>query len=191
MAARPWAHGVVFALAVLDVFIMVIPIDEVMMLAVLARPKRWVRAFLLMTLGSAVGALLVSLLVQLDLDWVHRYIIEPVMTPELRDQATRWLSDWGILALAGWALSFLPLPPAVIVVALAGVSPLAILAATFLGRVPKSAFFAWLTAKAPQKLARWGLLSREFVRSPDEDEDGDDEGDGNDEAQAPTDPGSP
>ncbi|RWA51430.1 hypothetical protein AU476_22560 [Cupriavidus sp. UYMSc13B] len=77
--------------------------------------------------------------------------------PEL-SRSPKWVTiarlteDYGLPALLAIAASPLPQTPALVIVALAQLSPLAVFASIFSGKLAKYGFFAWIAARAHESL---------------------------------------
>lgn len=159
---RPWYVALVSLLAGLDLFILVVPSDGLMISAVLARRERWVSTFLWVTTGSALGALLLTGLIQGIGAEAMESLLPSVFNTEGWSGTEAFLASYGAVALALLALSPLPQQPGVVLAALADMPPLVVFLAVWLGRAVKYGLFAWLAAYAPSQLRRFWVVRREL-----------------------------
>jgi len=155
---RPWYVVLVAFLAAADLFVAFIPTEALLISAVLAKPKRWLSTSLIVTSGSAIGALVLGALLQWDSEIIRQDWL-PILfqTTQWQDTA-QFVQENGSEALAIIALSPVPQQPGVIIAGLADMPLFQIFIAVWIGRVIKYAAFAWLAASAPKMLYRvWGL----------------------------------
>jgi len=154
---RPWYPYLVALLAAVDMFVLVIPTDGLLVSAVLLRPKRWARTFLIVTTGSALGALLLAWLFQHGVSAVTDKLV-PLIFGAAWNDTEAFAQSHGALALALVAASPFPQAPAVVLAALADMPLSAIFLACWLGRGAKYALFAWSASHAPKLVLRlWGV----------------------------------
>lgn len=157
-AHRAWYAPVAGLLALLDVFLVVIPTDGIVVSSAMLTPRRWFWLATWVTVGSTLGTLLLAFLVEKHgLPWILHYY------PGL-EQSTTWtwtlqfFDRYGLFLVFAIAASPLMQQPAVILAALAN-TPLPVLAAViFAGRLIKFAAVAWVASHAPRLLGKlWGL----------------------------------
>lgn len=154
---RPWYLPAVALLALLDIFVMIIPTDALLVTAVLFKPKRWWVAATYVALGSALGALILAAAVQWDLDGLTRLFPSLFQSPSWKG-TDAFLEKYGLWALALFAAGPLPYQPAVVLVALSGASLPEAFLATFLGRGGKYYVLGYLASHAPKYLENlWGV----------------------------------
>lgn len=164
---RPWYIVAVAFLAMLDLFIMIIPTDGLLVSAVLVKPKKWLGRAIWVSLGSAIGAFLLTVLVQIDSQWVLDNLVEQFVSSGTWEQTEAFVDNYGIFALSLVAISILPQQPVVIIAALAGMQPLQAFVAVLIGRLSKYLVLAWLASHAPGYLKKLPFLSRELESIPD------------------------
>jgi len=161
---RPWYPLLVAALAFLDLFIMVIPTDALMISAVLMRPRHWIRIFLMVSFGSALGAWTLAFLLQ----WDPAYLMENVFPTLARSQGwartTQIVQEHGTWGMAFISVSPFPMPPAVFVLALAPVTLTKIFLSVLIGRLVKYGLFAWVASHAPRYLERFKTVQKEVAQ---------------------------
>jgi membrane protein YqaA with SNARE-associated domain len=148
-AGHPAYPAVVCAAAFGATLSMTLPFATVLVVAVLAAPKRWPAVAVWSSVGTALGGLVLYLAFH-HLGWAQfaeRY--PEIAASRAWLQASAWLSEWGLYAL--FAIAALPLPqtPAVAFAALARLSPLGVFAALFVGKLAKYGLYAWGTSRFP------------------------------------------
>jgi membrane protein YqaA with SNARE-associated domain len=157
---RPWYNPVISFLAWLDIFILIIPTDGLVVSSVLLCPRRWVGAFLWVSIGSTFGTLCLCLLVQWDADWVMHSFLPFAFDTSLWGSTDAFLKSYGLIALALIAFTPLPQMPAAVMAALAHVPLWEITLSVFAGRVIKYALYAWAASHAPRY-----VLNIPFIKS--------------------------
>jgi membrane protein YqaA with SNARE-associated domain len=155
-----WAVPLVAIMAALDAFLLVIPNDALLIAAVLAQPKRWIRITLWITIGSTVGAVIFAGLVSHFGEEMLRHFMPSLM------ESQHWLDFANLVHRHGlWGLTLVslgPLPQQT-GVAIAGLSnmPLHQVAiGVFLGRFVKYLLIAWCAVHAPNVLRRLKILPK-------------------------------
>lgn len=164
---QSWLERPVYVFAVtgvsaLNAFLPFFPIELFLTLRVLRRPGEWWRLALLAALASLVAnAWLAHLVESQSLSGLAHWL-ETQIGQGNWERVSQFARLHGSLGLTLISLSLLPLPPAVIVCALAGVPLLEIAMAIGLGHSLKYGFFSWLAAHSP----RWiGKLKQGAVSS--------------------------
>ncbi len=153
-----WYPPVIAFLAMIDNLIIVIPTDGLLVSATILNPKRWIYIALMVTVGSACGALVLGYLLELHglpllLEWFPN--IAQTKTWQVTDQL---MDRWGTLALFAVALSPMMQQPAIILAALAGMPLFQLFGIVFIGRMLKYLTLAWISTHAPGLLTRlWGI----------------------------------
>lgn len=163
---RPWYLYLCALLAALDIFVLLVPTDGLLITYVWAKPKEWIKSFIVITIGSALGALAMAVVI--------RYFGEGAIQHWLSGQETwvdmtHWIDTHGVWAMVLISGGPFPLQPGVILAALSGMSLSAIFFSTLGGRLIKYALFAYLSVKMPHILNK----SR-FIRHEIEEAQGDD-----------------
>lgn len=153
-----WYPPLIAFLALIDNVVIVVPTDGLLVSATILNPKRWIYIALMVTVGSACGALVLGYLLELHglpllLEWF------PDIAQSKTWQVTDHLMDrWGTLALFAVALSPMMQQPAIILAALAGMPLLELFGIVFVGRMLKYLTLAWISTHAPGLLTRlWGI----------------------------------
>lgn len=161
-ADRPFYPVVAGGVAFADYFVPGSPSNTLLVASVLPNPRRWAVLGLTFAIGCAGGAFALAVLLGSFGDPVVEWIAASEGAGLWR-RIEGFVEAYGLLALAGLALSPFPVRIAVAVLALAGFSPLLLGAIVLGGRLPLYALIAWLAARAPGVLARLRLPG---ARSP-------------------------
>jgi membrane protein YqaA with SNARE-associated domain len=157
---RPWYPPAVGALAAVDNLVLVIPTDGILISSSMLTPKRWLFLSFCTALGSTVGALMLSLVVQMyGLDIILKF------APDIQETES-WIWTFNFFKIYGLYLVFFvaatPLvqQPAVILATLAGNPLWSLLLVIFIGRGLKFMLMSWVASHAPNLLKKmWGLKS--------------------------------
>ena len=150
---RPWYPLLVAALNGADTFILIVPNDALMVSAILPRPRYWLRVAITCAVGSSLGALLMAYWLYYDAASVQA-LFPALFESRGWESTAAFLHDYGYIAAFLGAVGPVPLPPFVIVGALAEMHPVPLVAAVLAGRLSKYIVLSWCTAKAPGMLTR-------------------------------------
>ncbi len=156
-ADRSWFPPLVGVLVFLDYFLFIVPNDGIFISSVLLAPRRWLQQAICISVGCALGGLILAILVQ-------RYGLSTLLTyyPELTlSSGWQWTQSffekhglWVVFVSA--ALPLVQQPP-VILAALAGTSWPIIAGVILAGRLLKYLSLGWVAAHAPHYLSKkWG-----------------------------------
>jgi membrane protein YqaA with SNARE-associated domain len=157
-ADRWWYAPLIGFLAFADLFIIVVPTDGLLVTASMMQPKRWIRNFLCVTVGSSLGAILLAILVR---EQGLPFLLS--LAPNLPEH---WMWGWSETFLSNygaWAvglISFSPLiqHPAVALAALSTMPIPHIAIAVCIGRFFKYLIFSWIASHSPHLLRKlWGI----------------------------------
>lgn len=123
--------------------------------AVLLAPRRWLVLGLSAGIASGVGG---GVLVEMFQYLGHELVLERF--PQLFEsekwlQASAWVHQYGLWALAVIAGSPIPQTPAVLVYSLADPSSLGAMFAIGIGKTVKYVFLAWLTERYPARFVAY------------------------------------
>ena len=129
--------------------ILIVPTDALLFLAVLIKPKRWISTFIIIAAGSALGAWILALLVNGGGEWIQHQLLPQIFHSPGWEKTEGYIHIHGLWALALFSAGPVPQQPAVVMAALAHISPFMIFLAVLVGRLAKYAFFAWLAFKSP------------------------------------------
>jgi membrane protein YqaA with SNARE-associated domain len=161
-ADRPWYFPLLGLLAAADLFILVVPTDALLVSSVMLQPKKWVRAFFWVGLGSALGALALGASIQSDLA-AH---LQASSTYPIESSTWIWLKEffaaYGAIALAVIAVSPLVQFPVVAMAAASGMPLLELFLISLAGRWIKSAVFAYFASHAPKVVLGLPFLRKEL-----------------------------
>ena len=153
-----WYQPLMGILAGLDHYVVVIPVDGLLVSSVLLNPKKWFSLAIFFTVGSSLGAL--GFLFILDSIGIDRLMALFPMIFESRFWT--WAQDFfqshGSWIVLGSGVSPFPQQPAVIVTGLAQVPFWTIAGMLVTGRFIKFMFIAYVSSHAPKKLSKlWGI----------------------------------
>lgn len=159
-SARAWYPELVGALGGLDLWIIVVPIDGIVISSVLLQPRRWMRFVFSVSILSTLGAFtLAYAVVALGLPFVEG------SWPSLL-QSSLWLwtqnsfLEYGILIVFLSAAMPIAQQPALCIAALAHTPLPELTLAYLLGRICKYSIICYIAAKLPHRLSRlWGVQS--------------------------------
>ncbi|PIS11467.1 MAG: hypothetical protein COT73_03765, partial [Bdellovibrio sp. CG10_big_fil_rev_8_21_14_0_10_47_8] len=115
-----WYPPVMAILAAMDHFVIVLPVDGMLVSSILISPKRWLRLVFAFTLGSALGAFSIGFLVH----WIGVEVFRDIWPSMFDSSLWIWMEDFfkahGSIVVLLSAMSPSPQQPAVIITALAG-----------------------------------------------------------------------
>lgn len=157
-ADRAWYPPLIGFLAALDSLVMIIPTDGILIASTMIIPRRWPIHAICVTIGSTLGALILSALVEYEgLPFILKYY------PSIIETSTwAWTEQvfekYGLLLVFAIGASPLMQHPVVILAGLADTPLLPLAAAIFTGRAIKYAVMAYLASHSPKMLKKiWGL----------------------------------
>ncbi|WP_156811469.1 hypothetical protein [Cupriavidus sp. USMAHM13] len=143
---------VVGGLAFVATLSMCVPVAPLVAASVLLSARRWKALALCAAVGSGAAALVLYVVFH-DLGWEKLLGYLPELTRSARwVQIAAYTEDYGLLALVAIAASPLPQTPALVFVALAELSPLAVFGSILGGKLAKYGVVAWLAARARDPL---------------------------------------
>ena len=160
---RPWYLPLIATLGGLDLFVLVIPTDGLLISYVMLRPKTWIRAFILTSLGCAIGALALAILIQSGAEWFTYEKLSQSVGADTWQWVDGFVENHGTLALG--ALAILPIPqfPGIVVAALMGMPLSSIFISVLVGRLLKFAVLAYAASHAPRLLMKIPVLRKEIT----------------------------
>lgn len=141
------------AIAALNSFIPFFPVEIFLILRILVRPKEWLRNAVFAGVASAAALVCLAHLVEFQphdflVNWMVHHFSQSTW-----DRVSQFVNHRGSIGLFFVAVSFFPLPPAVIVCALSKVPDWEIFLSIGLGNCLKYGFFSWLAVRAPLKFS--------------------------------------
>lgn len=153
-ADRTWYVPLIGVLAAVDLFIVILPIEWLMIPGVLMKPRRWLPIALVITTGSALGSLALAALAQAHGPaFIENHL--PSLIQSIRwKQSSEFIQLHGPLALLVIAGSPLPQQPAVAFAGLSKMSLPLVFSVVWVGRALKYCFVAWAASHAPKLLAK-------------------------------------
>ena len=143
---RPWYLPAVALLAMLDVFIWVVPTDFLLIAFVLSRPNRWIPAFIWVSFGSALGALNIGLAFHYFSNFAQSWF----GGFENWNRTVEWITQYGSPAVTLCAAGPPPMAVCAGIPALLQMSIPLLFFSAFLGRLLKNSIFCYLGSYAPQ-----------------------------------------
>jgi|GEM_PF-996362 len=159
-ADRAWYLPLTAFLAGIDLFIVIVPTEAILVSTVLLRPRRWWVPVLWMSIGSAIGAAALGLVVQGYGEPFIQYFFADALQSEGWQTTAAFLSRYGDWALTLMSAGPLPQQPAVVLCALANMTWGWIFTTVLVGRLAKYILFGWAATHAP-RLFTTLLKSRE------------------------------
>jgi membrane protein YqaA with SNARE-associated domain len=138
------------AIAAVDLFVSFFPVDALVTAGALARPKRWFRAALFASLGSAIGAVTLGALTgHFGAPIVQWLGTRSVSFAHALSAAGELIDRYGPWMIGPYAASFLPLQAAAAVYGLTHGELVPAFLAIAAGRFAKYGLFAYLASHAP------------------------------------------
>jgi membrane protein YqaA with SNARE-associated domain len=150
---KTWYPIFIATIIGLDIFILAVPNDALLISAVLAQPKRWLRIAIYVSIGSIIGVALFSGILLQYPDLI-RATFPGVFESSVWAQTSVFLQNYGVFALFFGAVGPLPQQPFVVVAALSGVNFSTIIFSVLAGRLLKYIFLAWVASHSPKLLAK-------------------------------------
>ena len=147
---RPWFVPLVALFAAADLFIYCVPTEVLLVAAVVAKRSRWLSGFLLVTTGSALGAVVLAAIVRWDSPLIVTHLFPGIFQSKAWTDTAAFFDSHGSLALGLMALGPLPQQPAVIMAGFTKLNLLWVFVSVWIGRGIKYGFFAWCAAFAPR-----------------------------------------
>ena len=131
------------------------PFTAVLIPAVLIAPRRWLAIGLLCGITSGLGGgVLVEAFQFMGQELVITRFPELVQG-EVWSQASEWLGQYGLFALAIIAGSPIPQTPAILLYSLADPSTPGLIIAIGIGKTAKYVFLSWLTMRYPSRFIKY------------------------------------
>ncbi|MBV1775142.1 hypothetical protein KSF73_05385 [Burkholderiaceae bacterium DAT-1] len=148
----PWLTG---CLAFLSTITVMMPVSTILSVAVLINPRRWLTLYIFTTLGASQGGALLVWATQLyGLDLLDT-LFPGIMAGDTWQHAQTQVGRYGAAAIAVISATPFPQTPALIVSALAGMSPLTAMLALMIGKAAKYGVVAITCSRFPHLLTRW------------------------------------
>lgn len=153
-------------LSIIDVFVLVLPLDPLLIAAIFARPKRWWLFAITMALAYVAGLCLLAWGVKVyGIEFLHHFVphIEKSSAWIRATQMTSQYGHWAILVIA---ISPIAQQPIVALAALAG-TPIAEIAVYLtIGRLIKFGFIGYVAYRSPPLIRRIFRLKEAPPDSP-------------------------
>ena len=157
-ADKPVFPMMVAVVAFVAALSMSVPFAPLLGLAVLMVPGRWKSITIMSSLGAALGASLLYLAFH-HLGWAGLLASYPdVVRSRAWSDATRWFSNYGVVALLVLAATPLPLTPALMIASISRLPVMEVLLALWLGKLVKYTAYAWLVSAFPSQVLKHGHI---------------------------------
>ncbi len=153
-AEKPWFSIALSFLAVLDNFVFIVPLAAIMVGAIVAVPRKWLRISFSTIAGNTVGATLFSYLISLyGMPFIQKYAAH-LTEMQAWEMSKNWVDQYGLWAL--FLNSVLPTVdhPMVAILTLTGESVLKIAIVLFIAKGVKYLVLGWIASFAPHLLKR-------------------------------------
>ena len=159
-ADHPWFLPAASVFPLTDYVLPFLPNQMLLVGLAMSLPKRWIALVVSFVIATGLGAGLTALAIQVWGTPLVEQLFGGLPEEGAAGRILDAVRDWGLLALA--AIAMLPWPPrtAVIVCAIAGLSPLLMALAVAAGRIVPAALYAGIGAKAPQLLRRFDRIDQ-------------------------------
>jgi membrane protein YqaA with SNARE-associated domain len=155
-----WYPPLVALLAGADAFILVVPVDALLVPCLLARPRRWLSTVLLVAAGSALGGVLLAGLV--DSDLIRGAFFHGLEKGPEWARAADWMGRYGLFGLLFFSLGPLPQQPALVMAGLARLNLFSMFATILLGRLMKYGTYGLVCRYAPGLVMKIPAARRAF-----------------------------
>ncbi len=157
-ADRAWYPPFIGLLAALDNLIIIIPNDGILVASSMLVPKRWAWFALWISIGSTVGAVMLSLVVQhKGLPWVLDFF-PGIDKGQIWIWTEQFFDKYGLFVVFAVGISPLMQQPVIILSALANTPLIELAAVIFIGRFLKFNLMAYLGSHSPKLLKKmWGM----------------------------------
>jgi membrane protein YqaA with SNARE-associated domain len=152
----PYAGGVIS----LDYFIIVLPSTTLVIASSLLQPKKWLSNGLWLALGSTLGGLIISGLLQTFTAPLLNSILSGVASSDEWNKLLVFIQNYGVYGLFLMACIPTPIRTVTIVTAVSGVALPMITAAILAGRLVSYVGLSFITSRFPH----W-LLKVSFIRN--------------------------
>lgn len=166
-AERRWFLPAVGVFPLCDYILPFLPNQILLAGLSMTLPWRWVSLAVTFVLATALGACLIAFAIQhFGLPMLEQYV-GPLTQSDAFAPVLEPIRDYGLIALIGFAM--LPWPPrtAVVACALAGLPPVGIGFAVFVGRTLPATLYAAIGAKAPHVLRRFASIDKIMLEVED------------------------
>ncbi|OFZ16204.1 MAG: hypothetical protein A2Z20_00125 [Bdellovibrionales bacterium RBG_16_40_8] len=157
-ADRLWYLPFMCFLAAIDYFVIVIPVDGILISSSMLLPKRWFMFALSVAIGSVIGAILLAAMVELHgLPWILE-IYPGINESRVWILALKFFENYGILLIFLLALTPLAQQPLVIMASLANTSLIELTIAVLFGRLIKCLIISYIGSHTPRLISKiWGI----------------------------------
>lgn len=158
---RPWYIFFIAFLLGLDHFILILPADGLAITTFIGNKKRLWPSVVLVSLGSAFGIFILSVLIQAQATFITDRLFAFAFHSSVWAQTNIFFQKYGLWTMALSGALPIPQQPAAFVTALSGIPAKEIFLANFIGRLIKFSFYAWSVKHLPQLIRR--ILKKEHI----------------------------
>lgn len=157
-ADRIWYPAFIGLLAALDNLIIIIPNDGILIASSMLIPRRWAIFALSVSIGSAIGAIALGLVVaHQGLPWILDFY-PGIDKTEVWTWTSKFFGQYGLLLVFAIGASPIMQQPVIILAAMAHTPLINLAAVIFVGRLIKFMVMAFLGSHSPRLLKKfWGL----------------------------------
>ncbi|AZZ36045.1 hypothetical protein CIK05_04315 [Bdellovibrio sp. qaytius] len=155
---RTWYLPMLSLLALLDNYIIVIPIDGILISSSMLKPKKWFYFGFFVAIGSAIGALGLAYIIRVYGIQIVESFFPHIQSSSSWIRTQSFFDQYGLWLLFAVAVTPFTQQPAIILAVLAGVPVLQIFLIEFLGRWIKFSLMAYVGSHAPNLIKKfWGI----------------------------------
>lgn len=155
---RVWYLPLLSVLAILDVFLVVLPTDGLTISSSMLKPAKWFYFGLFSAVGSAVGGLILCYIIQSYGIQVVESLFPHIQGSNAWIQTQKFFDQYGLWLLFAIAASPLSQQPVLILAVLAKIHLFEIFLITLLGRSLKFILFAYIGSHTPHLIKKlWGM----------------------------------
>lgn len=155
---RKWYTLLLGFLAFIDYFILIIPMDGILISSIMLHPKRWLSLAIGTAIGSTLGSLLFYLLIKhYGLSWILN-VFPNLTSGSFWDWTLQFFDNYGIFLVFVIAATPLAQQPVVALAAISHTPFLQILIAVSLGRLIKCLIISYISSHSPHLISKlWGV----------------------------------
>ncbi len=162
---RIWYSTLIGLIASLDSFIIFVPTDGVLISSSIFNPKRWLKFAVSVSIGSALGALVLAALVQQQgLPWILDFY-PGISESQIWHLTIEFFEQYGLIFLFLFSMTPFPQQPVVILASISSTPLYQLLVIIFAGRFVKFLVFSYLASHAPQYLKKIWFLKKSVDKS--------------------------
>lgn len=150
---KPWYPAMLFVCNFLDVFILVMPLDILLVAGILAKPRRFVVLGAAAMAGNMAAAAIVALLAVYQLDFLVAFF-HSSFDPTTWSEVEGVMQSYGYVAALLFSITFIPFQLFILVGAITGMSMPLLFTMVFIGRAIKYIAVSAGAAYSPNLIRR-------------------------------------